>query len=139
MSFLPFDNSKVKLAQGEQFDVMQSHKIFGHEFRSTDVQLHLFFITLFCTTIAPFGGFLVFGLKRALKKQSSGVVFPLGSVIERIDCLIVAGFFLLIYMNSIVYKNETTLSQVKTMISNLSPEMKTQLLDRMKTLEGISI
>jgi phosphatidate cytidylyltransferase len=118
---------------------MQSHNIFGHEFKFTDVQLHLFFITLFCTIIAPFGGFLVFGLKRALRKQSSGVAFPLGSVIERIDCLIVAGFFLLIYMNSIVYKDETTFSHVKTMISNLSPDMKLQLLERMKTLEGISI
>ena len=63
----------------------------------------------------------------------------MGSVIERIDCLIVAGFFLLIYMNSIVYKTETTLSHVRTMISNLSPEMKNQLLERMKTLDGISI
>ena len=55
-----------------------------------------------------------------------------GGVIERIDCIIVTGFFLLIYIRSIVYTQEMTMGKVKDLITNLSPQMKQELLSRMQ-------
>ena len=64
--------------------------------------VHLFILTLFIALIAPFAGFFVAGLKRALRSDRLGVTLHKGGVIDRIDCILVTGFFLMVYMNVIM-------------------------------------
>ena len=108
LSFIPFDATTVKVVPSIIFDEVQTFNILNFSFKATLAQIHLAVITLFCATVAPFGGFFAFGLKRALRAESLGLTMARGGVIERIDCVIVTGFFLLIYMKTIVYKTETT-------------------------------
>lgn len=111
------------------FTQVNKYEFLGSSFEATAVEAHLFVITIFCAMIAPFGGYFAFGLKRALRAQSLGQKAYKEEVIDKIDCLIVTGFFLIIYMNAIVYQTETTVGRVKSMISNLSPHMQRQLLE----------
>ena len=95
--------------------------------------MHLFVITLFIAFIAPFGGFFVAGLKRALRANQLGVTLHRGGVIDRIDCILVTGFFLLIYVNVLVYSTTGgTGSQLKEMIHSLSDEAQKELYFRLK-------
>ena len=83
--------------------------MFGLEpayFVASAAQIHLFIITLFIAFVSPFGGFLYSGLKRALRANQLGMTMIKGGVIDRLDCLIVTGCFLLIYVSMLVYKNE---------------------------------
>ena len=115
LSLAPFDT--VTPATGAMFTETKNY--WGYE--TTPVEAHLFVITIFCATIAPFGGYFAFGLKKALRAQSLGETMTKGGVIDKIDCLIVTGFFLIIYITAIVYQTETTVGRVKSMIGNLSP------------------
>ena len=103
---------------------------------STDISLvavHLFIITLFIAFIAPFAGFFVAGLKRALRADRLGVTLHKGGVIDRIDCILVTGLFLMVYMNVISNsENNEKAKQVKEMIAGISDEAQKQLYFRLK-------
>ena len=70
--------------------------------------IHLFVITLFIAFVAPIGGFFVSGIKRALKHKQLGLTLHKGGVIDRSDCLLVVGFFMLMYVNGFIYPNKDT-------------------------------
>lgn len=75
---------------------------------SSEFELHLLVLTVFIAFVAPFGGFLFSGLKRAMRQSSSdGAAKFEGGVISRIECIIVTGCFMLAYMNMLVYKSST--------------------------------
>ena len=64
-----------------------------------------------------------------------GKTFFKGGVIDRLDCLIVTGFFLLIYVNNLVYEgmgDQDRRSSVIEMVSQLTPESQQELYDRLK-------
>jgi len=86
-------------------------------------------ITLFIAFIAPFGGFLYSGLKRALRANQLGMTLHKGGVIDRLDCLIVTGCFLMIYVNLLIYKNDgkSNYEHVIEMVNKLSPQAQTDL------------
>lgn len=67
-------------------------------------QLHCLVLALFASTIAPFGGFLASGLKRALGiKDFSNLIPGHGGIIDRVDCQLVMGTFTYIYLITFVY------------------------------------
>ena len=132
MSLTPFDRSVIKTADNSLFTETRTYTFGDNSVEFTLVQIHLAVITFFCATVAPFGGFFAFGLKRALRAEDLGKTMARGGVIERIDCIIVTGFFLLIYIRQIVYSQEMTMGKVKDLINNLSPAMKQELLTRME-------
>lgn len=65
--------------------------------------MHLFMITCFVAMIAPFGSIFFTALKRALKTDKLGELFTNGGVIDRVDCLLITGLFMFIYISFIVY------------------------------------
>ena len=96
--------------------------------------MHLFIITLFIAFIAPFAGFFIAGLKRALRAKHLGVSSHRGGVIDRIECIIVTGFFLMIYVNVLVYSTSgETSSQIKEMILSMSDDAQRELYFRLKS------
>ena len=103
------------------------------EFTASQVQIHLFIITLFIALIAPFGGFFVAGLKRALRANQLGLTLHKGGVIDRIDCILCTGFFLCIYINVLVYYVESDpKSQVKQMFLSMSADAQKALYYKLK-------
>jgi phosphatidate cytidylyltransferase len=60
--------------------------------------MHMFVFTCVIALIAPFGGFFVSGLKRAFKHEQLGLTLHKGGVIDRLDCAVVLGFFMLVYV-----------------------------------------
>jgi|Transcript_42220 phosphatidate cytidylyltransferase len=90
-------------------------------FVASELQLHLFVITVFIAFIAPFGGFLFAGLKRAMRQSHLSISIFKGGVIDRLDCIIITGCFVLIYMNMLVIRNEVPeVSAVLDMVADLS-------------------
>jgi phosphatidate cytidylyltransferase len=63
-------------------------------------QLHACVMALFASFIAPFGGFLASGFKRAQKiKDFSSVIPGHGGFMDRFDCQLLMGAFAYIYVN----------------------------------------
>jgi len=60
--------------------------------------VHIFWITCFIAVVAPFGALFFTAMKRMLKAEKLGKIFTSGSVVDRVDCLIVTGLFLYIYI-----------------------------------------
>jgi len=60
--------------------------------------VHIFWITCFIAVVAPFGALFFTAMKRMLKAEKLRKIFTSGSVVDRVDCLIVTGLFLYIYI-----------------------------------------
>jgi hypothetical protein len=76
LSLIPFDTTASVLATGPLYEkTLQQINLpdaFGLEpilFVASEFQMHLFVITIFIAFVAPFGGFLFSGLKRALRQS----------------------------------------------------------------------
>ena len=69
----------------------------------TVLQAHVLILSLFASTIGPFGGFFASGLKRAIKiKDFANSIPGHGGVSDRMDCQIIMGAFTYFYINSFV-------------------------------------
>lgn len=120
ISFVPFDESSYRTSTGPLFQ-RATYTISGIDIQACPAQLHLLVITCFVAFVAPFGGFFVSGLKRALRRPQLGHTFKMG-VIDRVDCILVTGFFLIIYIAWVVYEKQTATEKIQSMIMNLSSE-----------------
>jgi len=91
-------------------------------------------LTLFIAFVAPFGGFLFSGLKRAMRNsKSSAITVFKGGVMDRMECIIITGCFMLIYMSMLVGNVELpTASNVLNMASYLSEEAQKELYYKLK-------
>ena len=141
ISFIPFDNTAHVRAQGPIYEknlqTITWTSQFGMEplnFVASELQLHLFVITIFIAFVAPFGGFLFAGLKRAMRQSQIGITMFKGGVIDRLDCIIITGCFMHVYINMLVYKNQVPeISAVLDMVTELSDQAQIELYNRLKS------
>lgn len=101
--------------------------------------MHLFVITCFIAIVAPFGALFFTALKRALKAEQLGQIFTNGGVIDRVDCLLITGLFLFIYINFIVYQQQDAVKVMQDMILQLSPKSQADLYLRLQAQAGSAI
>ena len=133
LTLIPFSRDSTITANGAMFNVSDKVLNFGDvigpfEFTASQIQIHLLIMTVFIAFIAPFGGFFVAGLKRALRANQLGVTLHKGGVIDRVDCILCTGFFLIIYINILVYQVESDpKSQVKQIILSMSTDAQKAL------------
>lgn len=123
----PFDNEAVGIdTSGALFKQQFNHwqlGVFGdYKFEASQLQMHLFMITLFVAVVAPFGAIFFTALKHALKAEQLGKILSNSGVIDRVDCLIITGLFMFIYIQLIVYKQTDAVKVMQDMILKLSPE-----------------
>ena len=76
-------------------------------------------MTCFIAFLAPFGGFAYAGLKRALRRSDLGITLYKGGVIDRIECIVVTGIFMLFYLNMIAYNNQDSESKLDSVLSRV--------------------
>lgn len=70
---------------------------------STNYLIHAVVLSSFASIIAPFGGFLASGFKRAFKvKDFSGLIPGHGGFADRMDCQFIMGLFTYIYVHNFV-------------------------------------
>lgn len=67
------------------------------------IYIHSLVISAFASLIAPFGGFLASGFKRAFKiKDFSEVIPGHGGFADRMDCQFIMGLFTYLYVNNFI-------------------------------------
>lgn len=70
------------------------------------VHLHVFVLSLFASTVGPFGGFFASGLKRSIKiKDFSNLIPGHGGVSDRMDCQMIMGGFTYFYLSTFLHNN----------------------------------
>eukprot|EP00347_Sterkiella_histriomuscorum_P009555 403340757 len=96
------------------------------------VQIHAFVITLWVAFIAPFGGFLASGFKRAFKVKDFADKIPgHGGVTDRFDCKILTGAFIFFYLTQIVYREETNVESAYKHFQQMELNDQTRLLNQL--------
>ena len=106
---MPFDHSSYEIDNSALFQERDyDYTIFNTDlrFHTSPAIIHMFVFTVFIAFFAPFGGFFVSGLKQALKHKQLGLTLHKGGVIDRLDCVIILGFFMLVYVHGFVYRQD---------------------------------
>jgi phosphatidate cytidylyltransferase len=108
-------------------------------FEITVLQAHVLILSLFASTIGPFGGFFASGLKRSIKiKDFANSIPGHGGVSDRMDCQIIMGAFTYFYINSFVRASFT--ENITFWIALLTPSEQLTLYKALKqklTQEGL--
>ena len=83
--------------------VLRNYEVFGKRITCYPAQVHSAVLGLFASTVAPFGGFLASGLKRSFGLKDFGTLIPgHGGILDRIDCQLVMGSFVMLYVQNFV-------------------------------------
>jgi phosphatidate cytidylyltransferase len=89
------------------------------------IQLHGVAYGLFASFIAPFGGFLASGIKRAYKRKDFDSIFPgHGGLMDRMDCILVMIFFTSFHFRTFIEKKAPSVGQVISLLQLLSVEQR---------------
>jgi len=82
----------------QSYSVFSNFQIFVHPF-----QKHALFLSIFASTIGPFGGFFASGFKRAFKIKDFGDTIPgHGGFMDRFDCQVIMATFVNVYFHSFI-------------------------------------
>ena len=93
--------------------------------------LHVFVLSLFASTIGPFGGFFASGLKRSIKiKDFSNLIPGHGGVSDRMDCQMIMGSFTYFYLSTFLHSKAFDPS---SWLSSLDATQQLSLLMELKT------
>jgi CDP-diglyceride synthetase len=135
-TLIPFDRSCYTIAETEIFATNEQAISLGplgdFTLSYSKIQIYLFVLTLFIAFISPFGGFAIAGMKRALRSREKSSSKH-GKAIDRLDCILLVGFFMCLFIHKVVYQ-EKSVTQVVQMVQELSP--KAQALLRAKLEAG---
>lgn len=137
MSLIPLDSSSMIVdVSGQLFFFHDHHWDLGplgeYRFFASSAMIHLFVITSFIAFVAPFGSYLVGGLKQALKAENFGNSFYSRGVSDCLSVMVILGLFFTIYINSIIYAPRTSFERLVELVLRMSPEAKQTLLQRLQ-------
>lgn len=93
-------------------------------------QLHALVFAFFASLVAPFGGFLASGIKRAYQVKDYAALFPgHGGFMDRVDCQFMMASFVYVYYITIVKPYYlTNVSSVLSQVATLSAEDQAKVL-----------
>ena len=102
-------------------------------FTASPAQLPSIVIASFASLIAPFGGFFASGVKRAFRIKDFGDTIPgHGGITDRFDCHGLMGFFIYIYLTSVVFRSADSFERVLDLVNTMSLDDKSRLLELLK-------
>jgi len=100
------------------------------------IQIHALFIAMFASIVAPFGGFLASGIKRATGIKDFNNIFPgHGGVVDRMDCQFIMCCFVNLYYSAFVASgNLMTPDEIVAKAKLLSPAARQHLLETLASM-----
>jgi phosphatidate cytidylyltransferase len=109
-------------------------------FKVIPFQLHAMAIGLFASVIAPFGGFMASGAKRAFGIKDFGHLFPgHGGVTDRVDCQLLMAVFTYVYAINFVrtnFEGSPDVGKIMSFVYELSRNEQLELLKELTTRFG---
>jgi phosphatidate cytidylyltransferase len=104
----------------------------------TNLQCHSIFIGLFASSIAPMGGLFASGFKRSIKIKDFADTIPgHGGVTDRMDCEMLNGAFVYIYLSQFVFYDEAKIMNgIIKKILKLNHEDQIAIFERLKMILG---
>ena len=107
-------------------------------FHISSIQLHSLFIGLFASSIAPMGGLFASGFKRSIKIKDFADTIPgHGGVTDRMDCQMLNGAFVYIYLNQFVfYDGAKIMDNILKKIMKLNHEEQLAIFEKLKMILG---
>merc|ERR1719218_2872 len=100
------------------------------------IQSHALFIATFASLVAPFGGFLASGIKRATGIKDFNNIFPgHGGVVDRMDCQFIMCCFVNLYYSAFVASgNLMTPDEIVAKAKLLSPAARQHLVETLASM-----
>lgn len=100
------------------------------------IQIHALFIAMFASIVAPFGGFLASGIKRATGIKDFNNIFPgHGGVVDRMDCQFIMCCFVNLYYSAFVASgNLMTPDEIVAKAKLLSPAARQHLVETLASM-----
>ena len=104
----------------------------------TNLQFHSLFIGLFASSIAPMGGLFASGFKRGIKIKDFADTIPgHGGVTDRMDCEMLNGAFVYIYLSQFVFYDEAKIMNgIIKKILKLNLDDQIAIYERLKAILG---
>lgn len=97
LTFNPFEDAQTNCVPQDIFTKFNPYNFYLFTINMTGFQAHSIFIGMFASIIAPFGGFMASGMKRAFKIKDFGTDIPgHGGFTDRFDCHLVMLSFMYI-------------------------------------------
>lgn len=92
-----------RVFQSQSYNVPRPFNLFTKHLLIKPFILHTFAISLFASTIGPFGGFFASGFKRAFKIKDFGDTIPgHGGFVDRFDCQVIMAIFVNVYIHTFI-------------------------------------
>jgi phosphatidate cytidylyltransferase len=141
LTLAPFTLNSIHCDTSELFkEYILSFSLFGKTFglSLTNIQFHSLFIGLFASSIAPLGGLFASGFKRSIKIKDFADTIPgHGGVTDRMDCQMLNGAFVYIYLNQFVlYDGAKIMNSILKKIMKLNHEEQLQIFEKLKLILG---
>jgi len=93
------------------------------------IQLHAVAFALFASVVAPFGGFLASGIKRAYHVKDFDSIIPgHGGVTDRVDCQFIMALFVYVYHKTFIRAYDVDWRALANVAGLLSPEDRARLV-----------
>lgn len=99
------------------------------------IQLHGIAYGLFASFIAPFGGFLASGIKRAYKVKDFDNFFPgHGGMMDRMDCILIMIFFTSIHYMNFIETKIPSVGHILALVNRMPPPEQAMVLAKLQEI-----
>ena len=141
LTIMPFSFQSLHCDVSELLKVNEfSFNLLGKTFKLglTNLQGHSIFIGLFASSIAPMGGLFASGFKRSIKIKDFADTIPgHGGVTDRMDCEMLNGAFVYIYLSQFVFYDETKIMNgIIKKILKLNHDDQIAIFERLRMILG---
>ena len=140
-SLIPFNLNSLHCDTSELLKKYEfSFSLFGKlfNFSLTNIEFHSLAIGLFASSIAPLGGLFASGFKRSIKIKDFADTIPgHGGVTDRMDCEMLNGAFVYIYLSQFVfYDGAKIMDNILKKIMKLNHEEQVAIYEKLKMILG---
>ena len=112
----------------------QSHHHWEMALSIVPIQLHAISLSLFASLVAPFGGFLASGIKRAYGIKDFDSIIPgHGGLMDRFDCQLIMALATWVHYNTFVKITTVSVSKLLYMYKLLGEEERKEFMDKIAT------
>ena len=141
LTLMPFSLTSMHCDTSEFLSTYEfSFSVFGKIFTLSlsKIEFHSLFVGLFASSIAPLGGLFASGFKRSIKIKDFADTIPgHGGVTDRMDCQMLNGAFVYIYLNQFVFYDGAKITDnILKKIMKLNHEEQLAIYEKLKMILG---